>query len=106
MLSDISRGFGLALETEEKRPSAFGNSVLSQVSIAIRDRHAKERLCLLTWFHLVDLRSLRRIIVPPQPDHLFRELRAAIGSAMLSSAEREMEIISRHFQCIGHTNVV
>ena len=78
---------------------------LPLLRIAICNRHSEQRLALLRRFHLVCLLGLGRVVIAPQPDHLFRKFRRALAGVVRALAEAEVEIVALQLQRIGHANI-
>src|SRR6266487_4425099 len=73
--------------------------------ITIANRHTEYRLGLLGWFHFVGLSGLGGIVVPPEPDHLGRELGCAVAGIVRALAETKVEVVALKFQRVGEAKV-
>ena len=62
-------------------------------------------LALLRRFHLVGLCGLGRIVISPEPDHLFGKFGRALAGVVRAFAETEMKVVVLQLQRVGQANI-
>src|SRR4051794_36473116 len=61
---------------------------------AVGNRHSEKWFDSFRFFHLPDLLSLVRVVVPPEPDQRFGEIECALRDRVGTDAEAEVKIVA------------
>jgi hypothetical protein len=84
---------GALIVSDQMRDAGSVTEICELLGVAVGDGDAEERLGFFGGIDFVSLRGFGRIIIAPEPDHLFGEFGGAVGGVVGAFAEAEMEVV-------------